>query len=359
MARPIIASKSPEQGFGRVMTVSQAQQSEILKEQAQKRQSLTEGLKEKWENTKGMSLGNGKLDEIFNESPRKGEALVLFLENTEKDAMKNRDLLSNMKLKEEVQTSDFLGITPQDIVKVSRIAYLNSVAPELFDFWGMTSMKDSLYKIESTYGGMKDSAGSADATPRGATAGGVTYESYNDGRYPSEYEQEVVDTTVSALTYSGTAEYVPMRPWSVKVIHLGEQVAIDDGNGNLVGADLDPAGVNTINYTTGAFTLTFLVAIGASDELYVEYGYNSEKEDLFYRTGSVQLNLVSYDFRASMWPLAVEWTRMTEELMESKLGVSARDTLIASAGDIFKKSMDEFTIARGIRASKWSTPEVF
>jgi len=39
-------------------------------------------------------------------------------------------------------------------------------------------------------------------------------------------------------------------------------VALDDGLGNLIGT-VDPSGTNTINYTTGAFDVTFLPVIGA------------------------------------------------------------------------------------------------
>lgn len=46
----------------------------------------------------------------------------------------------------------------------------------------------------------------------------------------------------------------------------------DDGAGNLIGAPLDPAGVNAIDYATGAYDLTLLGAYVATGYIYASYG---------------------------------------------------------------------------------------
>ena len=45
--------------------------------------------------------------------------------------------------------------------------------------------------------------------------------------------------------------------------------------------------------------------------------------------------------------------------MNSKLGLSAKDMLIAGAGDEFRKAFDERCIAKGIKASTWHAPVEF
>jgi hypothetical protein len=71
------------------------------------------------------------------------------------------------------------------------------------------------------------------------------------------------------------------------------------------------------------------------------------------------LNLVAYDYRATPWPLAVEWTRFTEELMQSKLQLSAKEMLLAGSADVFRKGIDEFCINRGIQATTWTSAVTF
>ena len=349
-------------GFGRRMRLSEReaeQKQRQIVEMTNEREEKVMRLKERFEKNNELMLGKGKLDEMFNANPKKASNLVLFLENTEKDAFQQPVLLENMrryeglkeaqKLREDVQlSSGFLGITPMDIVKVARIGYPNSVAPDIFDFWGMTSMKDSIYKLETLYGN----------TNRGATANAVIYENYNDGRQPSTFERQVVPASATT-TFSGTLSVAPLLPFHVLLFVNNNQVAVDDGAGHFVGATLNANATNTINYTTGSFYLTFTAALTASTDLEIEYAFDSEQQTLFGNVGSVLLDLVTYDYRAIPFPLYIEWTRFTEELMESKLGLSAKDQLIAGAGDVFRKSMDEFTLTKGISAAQWTTPVTF
>jgi|GEM_PF-3287788 len=355
MARPEIRSRSVRKpgGFGRVMVglnekEARNEYSTRLDERAEK----IGRLKEKYERNEALALGKGKLDEMFEKNPRKAENLLMFLEATETSAASNPTLIDNMKrygsLKEATQTSGFLGVTPQDIVKIARIAYPNSVAPDMFDFWGMSSMKDSIYKLETLIG----------STARGATAGDVVYENYADGRYASEWEEETITAAVQKI-FTDTLTNAPIRPFKVEVYLNDKQVGADNGAGVIVGAELDSAGTNTVNYTSGAITLTFLANLAATDSLIVRYAYDSEQSTLFGNVGSVLLNLVVYDYRANPYPLAIEWTRFTEELMQSKLGMSAKESLIAGAADIFRKSMDEFCVDKAMKASTWTSAVTF
>jgi len=339
-------------GFGRVMVgLTEKEAREEFNKHLTEREKHINRLREKFEKEEGLALSKGKLDKLFSTNPRKAENLLLFLENTEKDAFSNRVLQENLKqarLNESVQTSGFLGITPQDIVKISRIAYPNACANDIFDFWGMTSMKDTLFKLETLIG----------STARGATQGDVIYEKYGEGRYASEWEEKEITTSVNT-TFTTTLDYAPLRPFKVEVYVNDKQVGADNGAGVIVGADLDSTKANTVNYTTGEVTLNFLANLSVSDTLIVRYSYDSEQESLFNRAGSVLLNLVAYDYRATLYPLNIEWTRFTEELMNSKTSMSAKEMLIQGAADLYRKALDEFTINKGIKASNWSTPVQF
>lgn len=347
-------------GFGRVMSgLNESEAKRKVTEQLSERKEKALRIKEKFEGTPGLALDSKKLDEMFNSNPKKAENLMLFLDATEQDALSQPMLLENVNrykaiqeskaLREDVQTSGFLGVTPMDIVKVARIAYPNSIAPDLFDFWGMSSMKDSIYKLETLYG----------STARGATANGVVYENYNEGRYPSEIEKETITAAVQTI-FTGTTDQFPLRPFTVQLYLNGDQIATDDGNGKIVGTSvLNSSATNTINYTTGDYTITFASNRAVSDEIYFYYNYNSELSSLFSNVGSVLLNLVVYDYRAQPYPLAIEWTRFTEELMASKLGMSAKESLIAGAADIFRKSIDEWCVTKATKAANWTSAITF
>lgn len=348
-------------GFRRIIERSEAKAKQVYNQKLTEREDRILKLKEKFENTKGLALGKGKLDEMFQKDARKASNLVLFLEASEKEAYSNPLLLQNAnqkmiieamardnaKLTEAMQTGGAMALMlPTDIVKISRIAYSNSVAQDIFDVWGMSSMKDSLYKLETLYG----------STERGATAGNVTIENYGEGRYPSVQEKEAL-TVTDATHWGGTLTNHPIIPFKANLLVNDVQVAVDNGSGAFVGDGVS----GTINYADGTVTITFANSPdgGTSADVQVLYAYDFEDPNLFGKTGSVLLNLVAYDFSAILYPLSIEWTRFTEDLMQSKLGLSAKDMLIAGAGDEFRKAFDERCITRGIQASGWTTGEVF
>ena len=355
-------------GYGKVMRMSEDKARQIYNAKLSERENKILKLKEKYSKSKGLAFGKGKLEEMFDKDAKKASNLLLFLENTEIQARRNPTIaqnvlqeqainsMSNGKITEAMQTGGAMQLMlPTDIVKVARIAYTNSIARDVFDVWGMSSMKDSLYKLETTYG----------STARGATEGSVTYENYGEGRYPSTFEQETLTSADSGVTWTvsgtGNLQYAPLIPFKVSVFLDGAQVAVDNGAGVLVGELLSTVIPSTINYTTGAVSIVFASAPTGGDtaEVIVQYAYDFEDPTLFNRTGSVLLNLVEYQYSAILYPLEVEWTRFSEDLMNSKLGLSAKDMLIAGAGDEFRKAFDERCITKGIKASAWHVPVEF
>lgn len=353
-----------DKGFGRVMRMSEDKARKFYAEKLSEREEHVKKLVEKFNKTSGLAL-KGKVEEMMEKDSKGTSNLLLFLENTEKMAYNNPTLLQNAnqaetmkslsesKINESMQTGGAMALMlPSDIVKISRIAYTNSVAQDIFDVWGMESMKDSLYKLETIYG----------STERGATKGDVIYENFGEGRYPSVIEDEAMTAsdTSDNKTWTKTLTNAPIIPFKTMVFIENTQVAVDNGAGVFVGADLDPNTPSTVNYTTGAVSITLATAYtGSPANIVVRYAYDFEDETLFSKTGSVLLNLVEYPFSAILYPLAIEWTRFSEDLMTSKLGLSAKDMLIAGAGDEFRKAFDERCIDKGIKASNWTSAVEF
>jgi len=93
-------------------------------------------------------------------------------------------------------------------------------------------------------------------------SGAIVYATY---RHVIDYQRGDEEQTCDGISrrFRGSILYPPIVPYDavtgLKGIAFsdGTQVAIDDGGGNLIGADVDPAGINRIDYDTGSFDLTF------------------------------------------------------------------------------------------------------
>lgn len=323
-----------------VMGLTEDSQREFMEQEADYKER---GLRliESWEKKEGMELNNGVLAEMAENDIYKAMSMVNLLENTEKSL--------SYKLK-EYQTSSYLGVTPQEIVKVFRFAYGNSVSPDLFNFWAMSSVKDTFYKIETQYSN----------TSRGATAGNTVYENYGDGgRYTTSFGEDSFVGDDASTNYTGTLTTVPLLAYSIKVFGDEGIIAVDDGDGNLSATNdaVDISG--TINYTTGAYDFTFGSAVASTTTITIQYNFDLEQEDLFDEINSVTLALVPYDFRAKFHSMEASWHRMAEEVSQSKLGRSARQDLLDGIADTVRKSQDEFFCKQAVRQAGWASAITF
>ena len=71
-------------GFRRIIERSETKAKQIYNQKLTEREDHILKLKEKFEATKGLALGKGKLDEMFQKDARKASNLVLFVEGSEK-----------------------------------------------------------------------------------------------------------------------------------------------------------------------------------------------------------------------------------------------------------------------------------
>lgn len=309
------------------------------------RTKLAEMLIDKWAKVPGLNLGK-KLYDLYEENPSKASNLAIILENQEK----------YLRTLTETVISDTFITTPQNVVKVIRLGYPNSVANDLFTVWGMESYKDTMYKIETKYS----------SSNRDATAAATMYESAAN-RYASEIEETAV--SVSATDdFTATLTPHPIRPFTV-AIYAGasattvRQIAIDNGSGIFVGADttypLDTVTPSTINYTSGVYNITFNGALAGTETVFIRYNLDGEDSTLYSELDDIDIALVAYDFRAVPYPIAFSWSKMTEFAMNDKLGTQAEEVLVQACADELKKSIDFISTIMANRASNWTTAVEF
>jgi hypothetical protein len=314
-----------------------AMKEKVLKEEQSQQLSeykqVGNQLFEKWSKDPGVGKN---MDKIMEQDEQKARGLAIMLENQQRHLNKLT----------ETQISNAFQTTPQNVLRVVRLGYPNSVRGEIFHDYPMVTARDSIYYLEPVY----------TSTARGATAGNVTYES-DAYRYASEIEEDT-------LSGSGTGEYVgpdsdnltnpPLRRFSVKILADGEPVATDDGAGNLVGDALS-SGTNTINYETGEIHVNFDSITPSA----VVAQYNFDSEQTYDEIYSVELQLRDYQLRAKPWPLYVSWSKMTELLLGTTLDIDAEEALLTGAGDELKKSLDFQAVRMAYRYAKGNTQATF
>jgi hypothetical protein len=98
--------------------------------------------------------------------------------------------------------------------------------------------------------------------------------SFWDG-FVNEIEDESLGNTVNEqLTYSGTLAHYPLRPKDLIISTAGPgETFTDQGDGTLDG---DNGGSGTINYTTGAWSITYGSNPGGSHAITADYNYYPE-----------------------------------------------------------------------------------
>lgn len=319
--------------------VEQQQFKEDQARRLSERNDSADRLIEKW--SKNASVGNGIMD-LAGSNLNKARGLAFILENEEKH-------LQNMT---ETQISNAFSTTPENVIRIVRLAYPNSVRGELFLEWAMETARDSIYYLDPIYG--KSLRNTAPAIAYGGAGSRI----YDTGEYSYPSEEEVMNATIDGAKTGITATLttIPVRPFTIRLEVNGISIAVDDGSGNFVGTAIS---TGTVNYTTGAVAVTLATALTADDVATVRYDYDSEVEASYGNLGSVELQLRAYQFRVKPHPLNVSWSKMTELLLNTTLNIDAEEAMIAGASDEVKKALDFGAVAMGYRAACANTGVTF
>ena len=301
-------------------------------EMLSERNDKADQLFEKW--CKRSEVGKG-LDKLYEADVVKGRATALILENQE----------AHLSKLTETQISNSFSTTPENVLRVVRLGYPNSVRGELFLEWAMETARDSIYYLSPVYASSK----------RGAIQGDIFHESASF-RYASEIEEDVIGSgDGSTTTFGTTLANTPIRPYTVRLYLDNAPYAVDDGNGNIIGDLLDTSLENSVDYNTGAVVLNFETPPASGVEITVQSNYDSEVASNYDEIGSIELQLRDYQFRVKPWPLYVSWSKMTELLLNTTLNIDAEDALIRGAADELKKALDFHAVRTAYKASLRNT----
>ena len=340
----------------------------------EEREFRADKLVEKWSKVKEIGRG---IPELPVNTARN---LAILLENQ----------ASRMKRMTEAQLSNsFFGYTPENMLRLIRLSYPNSIRGDLFTEFAMETSHDSIKYVYPVYSNAqrndfdwdntafkdgKDWNGTPwpmdDKFDDPARKYDVMYES-PESRYATELVNVPADNVTAAGTtvsvkFEGnalTGAYIPNAS-VLYVVEKGQRsaVAMQDAKGGWFGGKdiLIDGGTKAIKCNSVAQTgvnAEFEIQVGVVDadgtinydanealpegtEFAAIGRFDSERDLTGKYLGEVELQMRDYHFRPRPITLGVTWTQLTELVLDTSFGVSAEDQLMQSASEEIKKSLD-------------------
>lgn len=223
-----------------------------------------------------------------------------------------------------VNTAPFIKYT----FPLLRRVWPSLIAPEIVSIQPMSAPVGAVFYFELKYG---DSKGTT-------TSGDKLVKDFNRN-YSSEYiDGESIgtgnaSTTVFTGANSGNVAWTPVRASTVKVV-AGAVSGADDGAGNITGVGIS---AGTINYVTGALSVTFSVAPASGVAVLTTYQYNSE--------GSTKIPTVNVDIAlvavtAKSRKIKALWSSEAADDLKALHGVDAEQELVAGVGSELSLEID-------------------
>jgi hypothetical protein len=321
-------------------------ESQIKEEQAKRlgeRKKLAESLVDGLIRRQGFGKG---IAEAYSKSPERVINLAFAIKNVEEH-------LSELT---ESQISSTLGTTPENILRVLRLGYLNTCRQDAFWEMGLATAHDIFFYLEPKYR----------KTLRGAAAGDITYESksYRSVSDIGSWDSEETPTSsLKVFTFEPLSSEVPISPFTVQLFRNNLLVANDDGRGNIQGKDADDTPITgTVNYATGAATVTFATAPGVGAAVTLEGGVALEKDNDLEITQSVDLSLRAVPFTLREYPITASFSKKLELVLGTSYKVDAQEAYLRAMADELRKTLDiqAFTLAsRQAHRNSAANPVVF
>jgi hypothetical protein len=321
-------------GIRQRMTESAMQIDEDTLEALTEKTIRADRLVEKWARVPEIGTGLRAMDS------RKARNLAILLEKQAK----------HMSRLTEAQYSSAFAATPENMIRLVRLAYPNSIRDKLFTEFAMETAKDSIKYIKPVYSAnaninRSDAFGGAGTGFNPA----VTYES-TQSRFPSEMANGAMSGGGTVLTFTAgefTQGYIP--GYAIVYDAAGNVLAWENKPGGsltawTVGQD---STISNIVYDANAKTYTFTGQVVASG-----IGrYNSEQDLAGTYLGEVELVMTDYQFKVRPMTLGVSWTTLSELVLDSTVGVSTEEVLMDAAGQEIKKALDFYAVKVAMSAA--------
>jgi len=212
-----------------------------------------------------------------------------------------------------------------------RAVFPNLIAQDLVSVQPMDGPVGLVFFFDLIYGSDKGSI--AAGTPMFSSLTGHPGDDFYSG---PEIRDEAVGTGTGAVAlFAGTLAYTPVIPGTL-VLTDGTQVVRDNGAGGLVG-DINAAGVNTVNYNTGVYSVTFAANVALATAVTVDYDYDNEANS---QVPEVDFQLTSAPVVAKINKLRTRYSLEAAQNLKALHGLSAETELVVALAQELRFEID-------------------
>lgn len=218
----------------------------------------------------------------------------------------------------EAGSAGDLGHLPDLAFDIITAAYGTSVIPLLCSVQPIDEERGTIYFKQTKALNTRGNVAAGDVI-RDPSTGVVIFPQ----GYAGERVTDALGATVAAtFTYGGTLSSFPVRRNSVVFTNtLLSITASDDGQGNILGVGAQ----GTINYDTGAWTITFIADPGTGSTMAMTYGSDFESGNAIPKINTVT---TSDSINAEIFVLSSEIGLFKSYSMKRRFGKVAEDELV-------------------------------
>lgn len=324
-----------------------------------------------------------KFVESWSRIPKIGAGLTQLPEAVARNTAINlqTQAASMSKMTEAQLSTSFQGFTPENMLRLVRLAMPNTCRNKIFTEFAMESAKDSIKYIKPVYsktvhnGDLHDkhtsnTAGAyGDASQYKDTYNDINEDDFQRALYENtedRFTQELINIPGSAGVFTipaKAAEGGNPAVYAAKLIK-GYMKIYDGDETHPIAEENKRTGnffVNTAEYpnakvevkeTAGAITIT---VTGIEDTANIKAFARFDLEDDFLgdNLGEIELVMSDYKFEPRPTTIGVTWSQLAEITLDASFGLSAQDMLVTYAGDAIRINLDlrSFKLAYGVARS--------
>ena len=324
-----------------------------------------------------------KFVESWSRIPKIGAGLTQLPEAVARNTAINlqTQAASMSKMTEAQLSTSFQGFTPENMLRLVRLAMPNTCRNKVFTEFAMESAKDSIKYIKPVYsktvhdGDLHDKHTSNTAGAYGdASQYKDTYNDINEDDFQRALYENTEDRfTQELINIPGTSGVftIPAKAaedgnpavYAAKLIK-GYMKIYDGDETHPIAEENKRTGnffVNTAEYpkatvkvaeSAGAITIT---VDGIDDKTNIKAFARFDLEDDFLgdNLGEIELVMSDYKFEPRPTTIGVTWSQLAEITLDASFGLSAQDMLVTYAGDAIRINLDlrSFKLAYGVARS--------
>ena len=327
-----------------------------------------------------------KFVESWSRIPKIGAGLTQLPEAVARNTAINlqTQAASMAKMTEAQLSTSFQGFTPENMLRLVRLAMPNTCRNKVFTEFAMESAKDSIKYIKPVYsktvhdGDLHDkhtsnTAGAyGDASQYKDTYNDINEDDFQRALYENtedRFTQELIN--IPAEGEGGNTFVIPAEaveggnPFVYAAKLLKGYMKVYDGDetrpiaeenkrtGNFFynTAEYPDAKVEVENQTDGSIKIT--VTAENAEDIKVFARFDLEDDFLGDNLGEIELVMSDYKFEPRPTTIGVTWSQLAEITLDASFGLSAQDMLVTYAGDAIRINLDlrSFKLAYGVARS--------